>query len=42
MDDCHNLVPSGFNPFEADLSDLGMLDSLISSVCASKSPENVC
>lgn len=40
VEECHNLVPSGFNPFEADLSELGLLDNLISSVCASKSSDN--
>ena len=38
VDECHSLVPNEFNPFEADLSELGLLDNLISSVCASKSP----
>ena len=28
-----------FNPFEADLSELGLLDNLISSVCASELSE---
>ena len=37
VEECHNLVPSEFDPFEADLSELGLLDNLISSVCASKS-----
>lgn len=36
VDECHSLVPHEFNPFEADLSELGLLDNLISSVCASK------
>ncbi|KAL3149771.1 hypothetical protein ABBQ38_013597 [Trebouxia sp. C0009 RCD-2024] len=35
VDECHSLVPHEFNPFEADLSELGLLDNLISSVCAS-------
>lgn len=35
VEECHSLVPSEFNPFEPDLSELGLLDNLISSVCAS-------
>lgn len=34
--DCHNLVPIGFDGFvdDADVTEIGLLDSLITSVCA--------
>ena len=38
--DCHNLVPIGFDGFvdDADVTEIGLLDSLITSVCAGKLP----
>ena len=39
--DCHNLVPIGFDGFvdDADVTEIGLLDSLITSVCAGKLPD---
>ena len=35
VDECYNLVPVGFDAF-ADVTEISMLESLISSVCAGK------
>lgn len=39
VDECYNLVPVGFDGFvdDADVTEITMLDDLISSVCAGES-----
>lgn len=39
VDECYNLVPVGFDGFvdDADVTEMTMLDNLISSVCAGES-----
>ena len=39
VDECYNLVPVGFDGFvdDADVTEITMLDNLISSVCAGES-----
>ena len=39
VDECYNLVPVGFDGFvdDADVTQITMLDNLISSVCAGES-----